>query len=72
MLEHDTDLQSAINIVTDMLSTRVDDYANYKKQLPSFGAEVDRELARYFKALEHYVQGTVIWYYDSPRASFVP
>ena len=68
MLEHDVDVQSAINIVTDMLADRVDDYANYKKQLPSFGAELDLELARYFKALEQYVQGTVIWYYESPRA----
>ena len=69
MLERNTDLQSAVNIVTDMLAQRVQDYVNFKAQMPSFGAEVDQELATYFKALEHYVQGTVVWYYDSPRIS---
>ncbi|KAI0786948.1 isoprenoid synthase domain-containing protein [Abortiporus biennis] len=67
MLEHDLDLQSAVNVVTSMLAKRVDDYMEYKKLLPSFGEATDRELARYFKALEHYVQGTVHWYYHSTR-----
>ncbi|EMD32753.1 hypothetical protein CERSUDRAFT_126560 [Gelatoporia subvermispora B] len=67
MLERDCDLQTAVEILTDMLAQRVADYADLKKQLPSFGPEVDLELARYFKALEQYVQGTVVWYYYSPR-----
>ncbi|KAL4246227.1 Terpene synthase [Abortiporus biennis] len=67
MLEHNTDLQSAIDIVTKMLAERVADYAKLKSEVPSFGEEVDRELARYLTALEYYVQGTVVWYYDSPR-----
>ncbi|KAI0079068.1 terpenoid synthase [Panus rudis PR-1116 ss-1] len=67
MLEQDVGLQRAIDIVTAMLARRVQDYADLKKQLPSFGPEVDSELAKYFKALEHYVQGTVVWYYESPR-----
>ena len=45
MLERNTDLQSAVNIVTDMLAQRVQDYVNFKAQMPSFGAEVDQELA---------------------------
>lgn len=71
MLERNVDLQSALDIVTKMLATRVDDYAKFKAQLPSFGAEVDQELATYFKALEHYVQGTVVWYYESPSMLFL-
>ncbi|KAK7688105.1 hypothetical protein QCA50_008475 [Cerrena zonata] len=67
MLEQNVDLQSAVDIVTKMLATRVDDYVTLKAQMPSFGSEVDVELATYFKALEHYVQGTVVWYYESPR-----
>jgi len=67
MLEQDVDLQTAVDIVTKMLADRVDDYVVWKKQLPSFGSEVDSELRRYFKALEQYVQGTVVWYYESPR-----
>ncbi|TCD60657.1 terpene cyclase [Steccherinum ochraceum] len=67
MLQHNTDLQGAVDIVTKMLAQRVADYANLKKQLPSFGPEIDGELARYLTALEQYTQGTVVWYYDSPR-----
>ncbi|KAH9856154.1 terpenoid synthase [Lenzites betulinus] len=67
MIERDTDLQSAVNILTTMLEQRVADYVRYKAHLPSFGPEVDAELARYNKAMEQYTQGTVVWYYYSPR-----
>ena len=67
MLERDCDLQSAVDVLTEMLAQRVADYARYKSQLPSFGTEVDAELARYNKAIEQYTQGTVVWYYYSPR-----
>ncbi|OSD03851.1 terpenoid synthase [Trametes coccinea BRFM310] len=67
MVERGTDLQNAVDILTDMLAQRVADYVRYKSQLPSFGSEVDSELARYNKALEQYTQGTIVWYYQSPR-----
>ncbi|KAL4244153.1 Terpene synthase [Abortiporus biennis] len=68
MLEHDVDLQSAIDITTKMLSDRVQEYAQLRSIVPSFGDEkVDQEVARYLKALEQYTQGTVVWYYDTPR-----
>ncbi|KAF5374219.1 hypothetical protein D9758_004664 [Tetrapyrgos nigripes] len=66
MEEKDLDLQDAIDYVIQMLNDRVDDYRALKKSLPSFGPCVDAELARYLRALEHFVQGTVVWYY-SPR-----
>lgn len=61
MLERDTGLQSAVDILTDMLAQRVADYVRYRSQLPSFGPEVDAELARYNKAIEQYTQGTIVW-----------
>ena len=67
MLQHKTDVQGAIDIITGMLAQRVADYANLKKRLPSFGPEIDGELQRYLTAIENYTQGTVVWYYDSPR-----
>ncbi|THU86033.1 terpenoid synthase [Dendrothele bispora CBS 962.96] len=66
MEEKDLDLQDAIDHVISMLSDRVAEYQLLRKSLPSFGSNVDRELSRYLKALEHFVQGTVVWYY-SPR-----
>ncbi|RPD54775.1 terpenoid synthase [Lentinus tigrinus ALCF2SS1-7] len=67
MIEHDCDLQTAIDTLTDMLAQRVTDYVNLRAQLRSFGPDVDREVARYTKAMEQYTQGTLVWYYHSPR-----
>ncbi|TDL19929.1 terpenoid synthase [Rickenella mellea] len=67
MVERDLDLQGAVDTLTQMLSDRVDEYVELKKQLPSFGTEVDAELGKHHKNLEHFVQGTVLWYYLSPR-----
>lgn len=67
MNERKAGLQEAIDIVTEMLTQRVNDYVELKNKLPSFGADVDKELARYLHALENFVQGTVLWYYLSPR-----
>lgn len=67
MVEHNVDLQSAIDLLTNMLDERVKEYLSLKQSLPSFGKEVDSQLSRYLTALEHFVQGTVVWYYMSPR-----
>ncbi|KAH0833872.1 isoprenoid synthase domain-containing protein [Lanmaoa asiatica] len=67
MHERNVGLQAAIDILTEMLAQRVEYYVEMKSQLPSFGPDVDRELARYLYALENFVQGTVLWYYLSPR-----
>jgi len=70
MHQCDVGLQDAIDILTEMLAERVEDYIGLKNQLPSFGPDVDRELARYLHALENFVQGTVLWYYLSPSKAF--
>lgn len=70
MHERNVGLQAAIDILTEMLAQRVEDYIRLKKSLPSFGPDVDRELARYLHALENFVQGTVLWYYLSPSEAF--
>ena len=72
MAERKVDLQAAVNILTDMLAARVQEYAELKKKLPSFGAEIDARLAVYHENLEHFVQGTVVWYYNSPREYACP
>ncbi|KAF9232893.1 isoprenoid synthase domain-containing protein [Melanogaster broomeanus] len=67
MHERNIGLQGAIDVLTEMLAQRVDEYIELKSKLPSFGPEADKELARYLHALENFVQGTVLWYYLSPR-----
>ncbi|KAF5363252.1 hypothetical protein D9756_001012 [Leucocoprinus leucothites] len=67
MVERQVELQEAIDTVIDMLNSRISEYIGLKAQLPSFGPKVDSELVKYHTALEHYVQGTIVWYYLSPR-----
>ena len=67
MAEQNIELQDAINVLTDMLDARVTEYLDLKTSLPSFGEIVDAQLAKYLVALEHFVQGTVVWYHSSPR-----
>nr|BBH51515.1 putative sesquiterpene synthase [Clitopilus sp.] len=64
---HGLELQEAIDLLTKMISDRVQDYVDLKNQLPSFGPDVDPALHTYLTALEQFVQGTVVWYYSSPR-----
>ncbi|KAG7089978.1 hypothetical protein E1B28_011602 [Marasmius oreades] len=61
------DLQEAVDMLTEMIGTRVQDYVDLKKRLPSFGPEIDAELSRYHIGLENFTQGCVVWYYSSPR-----
>ncbi|KAE9383818.1 terpenoid synthase [Gymnopus androsaceus JB14] len=43
------------------------EYVDFKQRLPSFGPKVDAALRKYHTALEHFVQGCIVWYYSSPR-----
>lgn len=69
MIERAVGLQEAIDIVTQMVVDRVAEYVELKKQLPSFGPQVDGKVARYVLSLEQFVQGTIVWYY-SPRKRY--
>ncbi len=64
MVERDCDLQTAIDVSTDMMRTCVEEYLGYKAELPD---KVDAEVAKYVQGLEHYVQGCIVWNYHSPR-----
>ncbi|KAF9262323.1 terpenoid synthase [Marasmius fiardii PR-910] len=64
---HKLDLQGAVDMLTEMIHDRVEEYLELKKRLPSFGPEVDAALNKYHVALENFTQGCVVWYYSSPR-----
>ena len=65
MAERQIDLQTAVDTLTAMISNRVAEYAKLKQDLPSFVEVIDTQLSQYHKNLEHFVQGTVAWYYAS-------
>ncbi|KAJ8091259.1 hypothetical protein PM082_024528 [Marasmius tenuissimus] len=64
---YDLSLQDAVDLLTRMIRDRVQDYVDLKRRLPSFGPKVDAALRTYHTALEHFVQGCIVWYYSSPR-----
>ncbi|KAI3609229.1 terpene cyclase [Moniliophthora roreri] len=61
------DLQEVVDILTDMTVKRVAEYQDLNRALPSFGAETDSIVKRFFQAYEDFVQGCIVWYYVSPR-----
>ena len=69
MAERHLNLQGAVDLLTDMIAQRVQDYVGLKEKLPSFGPDVDQNLDVYLKALENFVQATIVWYYLSPSWS---
>ena len=67
MIERNVDLQTAVDLLTDMLVKRVEEYIELKRNLPTFGTPIDHELARYNKGMEDFARGLIYWYYQSPR-----
>lgn len=61
------ELQDAVDFVTDMLESRVNEYINLKASLPSFKGEVDSELARYLTGIGNIIQGGIAWSYLTSR-----
>lgn len=69
MVEGNIGLQDAMDVVTAMLDDRILDYKRLKSRLPSYGAAIDKELARFLCGVEQFVQGTVEWYYSFRQCS---
>ena len=67
MVEQMIELQEAIDIAMTMLESRVSEYIHLKTRLPTFGPEVDAELARYYVGIENLLQGGIVWSYLTPR-----
>lgn len=62
------DVQGAVEYVGDLIKARIDQYCQEKEMLPSFGSdEVDAQVAKYVKGLEHWVIGVLHWSFDSER-----
>lgn len=67
MMDQMIELQDAVDFVTDMLESRVNEYINLKASLPSFKGEVDSELARYLTGIGNIIQGGIAWSYLTSR-----
>jgi hypothetical protein len=69
MRERQLSLRGAVNTLTAMIAARVEEYAQLRASLPSFGASADYHVARYLGDIEHEAYGAVSCRYESKRGS---
>ncbi|KIO32334.1 hypothetical protein M407DRAFT_214286 [Tulasnella calospora MUT 4182] len=67
MNELGLDVQGAVDHVGDMIRQRIDQYVMEKYCVPSWGEEVDAQVAKYVEGLESWVIGVLHWSFDSER-----
>ncbi|KAG8739301.1 hypothetical protein FRC12_016370 [Ceratobasidium sp. 428] len=61
------DLEGAISYVDELTRKRLQEYVDAKAQLPSFGPELDPQVALYVQGLEYSFQGFNEWQFLTPR-----
>ncbi|KAF8574201.1 terpenoid synthase [Ramaria rubella] len=60
-------LQTAVDYVGDMCFKTLDAFCESQKNLPSWGPEIDRDVARYVCGLESWIVGGIHWSFISGR-----
>ncbi|MEP7286008.1 MAG: hypothetical protein ABI947_09595 [Chloroflexota bacterium] len=65
--EHQLTLQQAIDNAAQIFNERIQLYCDLEAQVPSFGTEIDGELARYLAGLRYWVRGNIDWSYETGR-----
>ncbi|KAJ1303737.1 hypothetical protein OPQ81_008161 [Rhizoctonia solani] len=61
------DLEGAIDFVNQLTRKRLDEYVETKAKLPSFGPDLDDQVAQYILGIEYCVQGFIDWTFMTPR-----
>jgi len=67
-MTHDgLDLQEAVDRVGDMCREAVDTFCEIKKNIPSWGPEIDKDVAAYVRGLEDWISGSTHWSFACER-----
>ena len=67
LLPSQQSLQHAIDLATAMTHAEVDAFVALEKQIPSFSADIDRDVQRYVAILRSWMRGNLDWAYESGR-----
>ncbi|KAF8748350.1 hypothetical protein RHS01_10889 [Rhizoctonia solani] len=67
MWNKQVDLQGAVDFVEGMILKRIKEYIDAKALLPSFGPEIDHQVAKYIQGIEYCIQANISWSLMSPR-----
>ncbi|KAF8499975.1 terpenoid synthase [Gautieria morchelliformis] len=61
MKHYDMDLQAAVDHAGNMCIEAIESYCEHKARLPSYGPEIDSQVAAYTRGLESWISGNLEW-----------
>jgi hypothetical protein len=61
MKHYDMDLQAAVDHAGNMCIEAIESYCEHKTRIPSYGPEIDSQVAAYARGLESWIAGNVEW-----------
>ncbi|KAI0351509.1 terpenoid synthase [Trametes cingulata] len=61
------DLQSAVDFVGDLCKQTIDAFIDNQRNVPSFGPELDRDVAMYIQGLQDWIVGSLHWSFMTER-----
>ncbi|KIJ56936.1 hypothetical protein M422DRAFT_149816 [Sphaerobolus stellatus SS14] len=67
MKSYNTDLQGAVDRIGQMSAETVAKYLETKSKLPSWGEEIDKDVAAYIHGLEDWMAGSLQWSFVTKR-----
>ncbi|PPQ96121.1 hypothetical protein CVT26_004756 [Gymnopilus dilepis] len=67
MNQEGVDLQTAVDFVGSMCKQSIDRFVAERSQLPSWGSEIDRQVAIYVDGLADWIVGSLHWSFESER-----
>lgn len=67
MQQEGLDLQSAVEFVGELCQQSIDRFVADRANLPSWGPEIDRQVAIYVDGLADWIVGSLHWSYESER-----
>jgi hypothetical protein len=67
MNQEGIDLQTAVDFVGNMCKQSIDRFNEERSRLPSWGPEIDREVAIYVDGLANWIVGSLHWSFESER-----
>ncbi|KAG6335506.1 hypothetical protein ID866_3578 [Astraeus odoratus] len=67
MKEQGIDLQSAFDFVGNLCKQSIDRFIDCRARLPSWGPEIDRDIAIYVDGLADWIVGSLHWSFDTER-----
>ena len=67
MTHHKLSLQEAVDYVGNLCKQTIDGFIENEKHIPSWGEEVDKEVAIYVKGLRDWIVGSLHWSFMTER-----